>query len=186
MSSLAQKIAHLGDHLPYEVLMLRYTQSQVNKLLYPLDWNEQYESFAVHARSLTDFLSNENGSRNFNAEDFSVKFKIDDDAELRRVVNQDMNAQVFHFGKNRKSDEERKIDVQKVNRIFPWLMQNCRRLIEELDDVLKPHWHGERCDPDEFRKRYEAHAEKAEVMALSQQNQTTSTRGLGFWATTMP
>jgi hypothetical protein len=66
--------------------VLCYTREQVNKDPYPLDWNALYESFAVHARSLMDFLSNANDPRNFNACTFSGTFSFKDDSELHRVV----------------------------------------------------------------------------------------------------
>ena len=58
MSSRQQKVMHLGDHLPYELLMLRHSYQRTFEDRYPLDWNASYEAFAVHARNLFDFLMN--------------------------------------------------------------------------------------------------------------------------------
>jgi hypothetical protein len=184
LSSLQKKIDHLGDHLAYEVLMLCYTREQVNKDLYPLDWNALYESFAVHARSLMDFLSNANDHRNFNACTFSGTFSFKDDSELHRVVTQQMNIQVFHFGKDRTGDSGKKIDLEKVNKIHAWLMDNFGRFVAQLNEDLKQHWYPERCDPDKFKEVYEQHL-RTKIYVLRQQNQTASTGTPGFWTTTV-
>jgi hypothetical protein len=44
-----QKI--VGDHLPYEVLMLRHSYQRTLEDRYALDWNAFYGAFAVHARN---------------------------------------------------------------------------------------------------------------------------------------
>jgi len=84
MSSMNQKTEHLGDHLPYEVLMLRHSYERTLEVRYALDWNAFHEAFAVHARNLFDFLMNKGGSNNFNARDFSASFAGREDAEVRR------------------------------------------------------------------------------------------------------
>ena len=79
MSSMNQKIEHLGDHLPYEMLMLRHSYQRTLENRYALDWNAFYEAFAVHARNLFHFLINKGGPNNFNARDFSKEAKAEDD-----------------------------------------------------------------------------------------------------------
>ena len=104
MASQEQKIEHLSHHLPYEVLMLRHAHSRMNSPGYPLDWNAYYEAFALHARVLLDFLENKSDGRNFRKSDFSDTFKAETDQEIQRIVRQEMNCQVLHFGKSRKSE----------------------------------------------------------------------------------
>jgi hypothetical protein len=168
MATQEQKIEHLGDHLPYEVLMLRHTHNRMNSRIYPLDWNAFYEAFAVHARILLDFLENNsksNGS-NFNASDFSAAFKARRDTEIARIVRQEMNCQVLHFGKNRKSEPSAKVDLEKVNKVHAWVMDNFARFISQLDADLKKHWYPDRAN---LKKR----GEVAQLLAI--QNQTNST-----------
>ena len=47
MSSREKKIIHLGDHLPYELLMFRHAYERTLEDRYQLDWNAY---FALHAR----------------------------------------------------------------------------------------------------------------------------------------
>jgi hypothetical protein len=82
MSSRNQKIEHFGDHLPYELLMLRRSHQRTLEDRYALDWNAFYEAFVVHAGNLSDFLMNEGGSNNFKALS-STKFTAREDAEVR-------------------------------------------------------------------------------------------------------
>jgi hypothetical protein len=152
-SSMAnqEQIEHLGDHLPYEVLMLRHTYDRMNDPRYPLDWNAYYEAFAVHARVLFDFLVNEPDSRNFKASEFATSFKVKTDREIReiqRIVRQELNTQVFHFGKHRSSEPSEKVDLEKVNRVHKWVTDNFSRFIRELNGDLKKHWYPDRADPD--------------------------------------
>jgi hypothetical protein len=178
MASKQQKIEHLGDHLPYEVLMLRYTHSRMNSPRYPLAWNAFYEAFAVHARNLLDFLENKAGSSNFQASHFSDTFEVKEDKEnkeIGRVVRQEMNWQVFHFVKSRSSKQSEKVDLEKVNRVHKWVMDNFSRFILELNADLKEHWYPDRADPDKFYELYQKKMGEVTELFLKIQNQTTST-----------
>jgi hypothetical protein len=130
MSSEAQKFEHLGDHLPYELLMLRYAYEPTGEDHYQLAWNAYYESFALHARILFDFLTNkkDRGNINFVATDFVTGFTAKEDEEVRRLVNQNLNWQVFHFGKQRKSELEKKLGTEERKKIFDWIDRTLRDL----------------------------------------------------------
>jgi hypothetical protein len=52
------QIEHLEEHVPYELLMLRFTLGKLRTEKHPLAWNAMLESFAVHARNLYSFLAN--------------------------------------------------------------------------------------------------------------------------------
>jgi len=117
-----------------------------------LDWNAYYEAFAVHARVLLDFLENKSDARNFRKSDFSGTFKAETDQEIQRIVRQEMNCQVFHFGKSRKSEPSGKVDLEKVNRVHKWVMDNFSRFLAELDDDLKGHWDPDRANPEKFHE----------------------------------
>ena len=148
MSSMNQKIEHLGDHLPYEVLMLRHSYQRTLEDRYALDWNAFYEAFAVHARNLFDFLMNKGGSNNFNARDFSASFAAREDAAVQRLINQDLHWQVFHFGKQRKSEEDEKVGKEQRKAVFEWIEENFNVFTEALDRDLGPYWYPERADPE--------------------------------------
>jgi hypothetical protein len=64
MTSKSQLENHLQDHLPYELLMLRYSHGRINIESDPLIWNAMYECFCMHARNLWDFLNNAGTSNN--------------------------------------------------------------------------------------------------------------------------
>lgn len=156
MSSRQQKVMHLGDHLPYELLMLRHSYQRTFEDRYPLDWNASYEAFAVHARNLFDFLMNRGGSKNFNARDFSPKFTAKKDAKVTRLINQDLHWQVFHFGKQRKSEEDKKVGDDERKAIFDWIEENFEVFIAALalDRDLAPYWHPEHADPEKFHSEF--------------------------------
>jgi hypothetical protein len=143
-----QKIEHLGDHLPYEVLMLRHSYQRTLEDRYALDWNAFYEAFAVHARNLFDFLMNKGGSSNFNARDFSASFAAREDAAVQRLINQDLYWQVFHFGKQRKSEEDEKVGKEQRKAVFECIEENFNVFTEALDRDLGPYWYPERADPE--------------------------------------
>ncbi len=71
MTAPDQKLEHLREHLPYELLMLRHTYDRINGNRYTLDWNAYYESFTIHARNLLDFLNNEGTGNNLKAKEFA-------------------------------------------------------------------------------------------------------------------
>jgi hypothetical protein len=154
MSSTAQKIKHLGDHLPYELLVFRHAYERTLEDRYQLDWNAYYESFALHARILFGFLMNEVGTNNFKAEDF-VHFKGSTDAKVRRLINQNLHWQVFHFGKQRKSETEEKVGSEDRQTIFDWVQNNFAEFEKALANTdLAPHWYPERADTERVRAEF--------------------------------
>jgi hypothetical protein len=172
MSSTNQKIDHLGDHLPYEVLMLRHSYQRALEDRYALDWNAFHEAFAVHARNLFDFLMNEGGSNNFRARDFSPGFTVRKDAKVQRVIEQDLHWQVFHFGKQRQSEEEKKVGTEQRKAIFDWIEENFNAFIAALDPDLRPHWYAERADPEKVREEL---AKATDTVAIGLAPQSAST-----------
>jgi hypothetical protein len=175
MASQQQKIEHLDHHLRYEVLMLCHAHSRMNSPGYPLDWNAYYEAFAVHARVLLDFLENKSDGRNFRKSDFSGTFKAETDQEIQRIVRQEMNCQVLHFGKSRKSEPSGKVDLEKVNRVHKWVIDNFSRFLAELDNDLRGHWDPDRANPEKFHERY---TNASKLLSLGKQNQTASSGDL--------
>jgi hypothetical protein len=50
MANTEELIRYLREHVSYELLMLRYTVSELDRLIHPLDWNAKFESAVVHIR----------------------------------------------------------------------------------------------------------------------------------------
>jgi hypothetical protein len=72
----AQKRQWLGEHLPYELMMVRYSIEQLrDPVTFWLDWNAYHASFAVSACNLAAFLTNKEGGNNFRAHDFVTGFR---------------------------------------------------------------------------------------------------------------
>jgi hypothetical protein len=87
MSIDDQQRDYLDEHLPYTLKMLRYTHGQMLQQQHYLSWNAHFESFAVHARNLVNFLTS-NDKSNFEAKDFVKRYKArigDHPACSRRV-----------------------------------------------------------------------------------------------------
>jgi hypothetical protein len=154
MSSRDQKIKHLGDHLPYELLMLRHAYRQMLVDRYALDWNAFYEAFVVHARILFEFLMNEGGPNNFKARDFSSEFIAKKCDTVQRLINQHLHWQVFHFGKQRKSDDEDKVGNEERRAIFDWIEENFTTFIAALEPELRAHWRPEHADLEKVRAEF--------------------------------
>ena len=176
MSSSEDKIKHLDDHLPYELLMLRHTYQQVNSDRNALDWNAFHESFAVHARILLNFLINDAGSTNFQASGFS-NFIAEKDATVQRIIRQDLNKQVFHLGKSRPSEADLKVAAANRKLVFEWIESNFRKFLEQLHKDWKPHWNSDRADLAKVRERLLKAEGELSVKAIGRQ-QATGTPGV--------
>jgi hypothetical protein len=154
MSSREKKIIHLGDHLPYELLMFRHAYQRALEERYQLDWNACYESFALHSRILFNFLMNEDSANNFKAKEFA-DFTGNNDAKVRRLINQDLHWQVFHFGKQRKSEDEEKVGREERKIIFEWVEQNFTEFEKALANTdFAQYWNRERARPDKVREEF--------------------------------
>jgi hypothetical protein len=140
-----QKTAYLEDHLPYEILMLRYTFQKIMAFQSQLDWNAYYESFVLHARNLYLFLTNGDGS-NAKASDFIAGFKAQKTNETISAF-QRLGTQVFHLGPARPSDELQKVAIVQATVVNNWLDQNFSSFIDGLDEKYRLHWQPGRADP---------------------------------------
>ena len=185
MPSQEKSIEHLEDHLPYELLMLRHTYERMNTPRYPLDWNAHYESFAVHARNLFDFLTNRATANNFKASHFSTAFKVTKNDEVQRIINQDLHSQVLHLGKNRESDEDKKVGHQKREKVFTWIETNMAAFIDSLKDTkFNAHWDSDEADPRKFHQEYSSRP--VTTFVYGQPVQSASTGSPGLISTTGP
>jgi hypothetical protein len=148
MSSRAKKVAHLREHLPYELHMLRHTFLKFTTVHDASDWNAYFVAFAVYARNLHDFLTNDPDSRNFNAKDFVDEFEATKlPKEIRSLMSQSLHLQVFHLGKSRPTDVAEKVDVDRARQLGCWLETNFASFIDGLAPAYRSEWRWDAAGP---------------------------------------
>jgi hypothetical protein len=144
-----QKNLYIKEHLPYETEMLRYTRSVLNAgSVTRLAWNALYESFAVHARNLYVFLTNEDGP-NARAKDFVPAFRAEKD-DHTKSIHQRFLAQVFHLGPKRPQLSEQKVGLSDISIYFSWIERNLESFWGELKEPYGELWptHATACQSD--------------------------------------
>lgn len=149
MSKETQKATFLREHLPYELLMLRYT---LKKLAMPqniLDWNAYFESFATHGRNLYCFLTNDKDSKNFKARDFINQFDAGKTNDTIGAFSK-LNPQIFHLGKQRKNNKIGKANTEEANQIGCWIEANFSMFIDGLGHEYGSNWNWNDADPSEY------------------------------------
>jgi hypothetical protein len=130
MSSNANKAAYLQTNLCYELRMLRHALTKITQPQFPLDWNAYFQSFAVNARNLYGFLTNDDKSENFKAKDF-IEFKATK-TDNSISMFQRLNPQVFHLGKNRPTDQEKQANLDHAKQVSNWIETNFAAFINGL------------------------------------------------------
>lgn len=118
MADQQQKCDYLDEHIPYMLKMLRYTDAQMLQAQDYLSWNAHFESFAVHARNLVNFLANKD-TGNVKAHEFVRNFKArtSDIGGLMRKLDQ----QVFHLAKVRPRGVVGKFNSEHVKPVRGWV-----------------------------------------------------------------
>jgi hypothetical protein len=135
----------LSNHLPYELLMLRYTYREINATQPALRWNALFESFATHARGLHEFLTGKSDNRNGHATDFVEAFKSRKPDKVRGKIDA-LNQKMMHLGTTRTARQEEKIDLGDAKVLFDWIEGEVLRFVGSLPENLKKHWKPERAD----------------------------------------
>ena len=130
-----EMISYLKDHLPYELLMLRYAFQKISSKQEQaqLDWNAYYECFVLHARNLYLFLTNGDAANAKAARFIKGGFESDKTEDTISVF-QKLGTQVFHLGIKRPSEQETKVtldDAEKVNR---WVEENFKSFLDKVHD----------------------------------------------------
>lgn len=139
-----QKKKWLGEHLPYELMMMRYSIVQLrDQKTFWLDWNAFLSAFAVSACNLAAFLTNaEKKQGNFQAHDFVDSFRSRKEKLAKTFAL--LEPQVFHLGRARPTDEGKftSDDAEAINnwiegeikefvlRLGPWKQYWDEKLIE--------------------------------------------------------
>jgi hypothetical protein len=141
MSSAQQRKEYLEEHLYYELLMLRFSYREINKSQSPLIWNAFFDSFVMHARNLIDFLTNDGGVQNFKAVDFTVDYIAPDKKKggIQGLYDK-LHAHALHLGKLRPTDDEKKINVVRAQKLFDWIEKHLPNFGSKLTPQNRQYW----------------------------------------------
>jgi hypothetical protein len=133
----ASQLEHLEEHIPYELLMLRFTLAKLKTEKHPLAWNAMLESFAVHARNLYWFLINKrNHQEDHIASQFTDSYTVPNTSEMTGPF-QRLNQQVMHLGKQRKRADADKFQTHQADSVAGWIESAVPRFREALAPEVK-------------------------------------------------
>lgn len=144
MADQTQRRDYLDEHLPYMLATVRYNFNKLGQPQYFRDWNAYFESFAVNARNLIQFLDNAD-TGNFKASDFIAGFRIRKGDIQGPLVK--LRDQVFHLGKSRPRNAGQKFDLSYAKIIFTWIEAGMEEFLEALPEEYKKHWNATKADP---------------------------------------
>jgi hypothetical protein len=122
-------------------------------------WNVNYAAFALYARNLYQFLTNEKDPRSFKASDYAT-FAANGKSLEGIMFN--LHEQVFHPGKARVGAQ--KVGIDKANKVFAWIQENMDRFLGQLAEPYKSAWNPDMADLSKV---------SSEVLRLSQPTTTT-------------
>lgn len=176
-SRSAEKFEYLREHLPYEMLMLKYTHRNIHRTRRRLDWNAYFESYFVHARNLYHFLTNERDSRNFKANDFVSGFSIEKPPDAVGIFLKS-HAQLFHLAKIRTSDPTKKLLLTDADESKHWIDENFSSFIKKLDEPFRSYWKPELSQLQEPDAIY-LNVGSAQTTATNHIEVTTTSSNLG-------
>jgi hypothetical protein len=146
MSSENERIAWLHQHLNYELLMMRHTYKQLQALPETakdhLVWNANIGAFAVYARNLCSFLTNDPDSRSFKASDYE---RPKTDGQPVQGIMNNLHEQIFHPGKQRINAS--KVGLEKAKRLYEWVELSMRKFLNDLREPYKSAWKEEMANP---------------------------------------
>ncbi len=135
MATVEQKEL-LDEHLPYEVLMMRYAFETLRNPQPQLAWNAHLESFAVHVRNLVHFLRNKESNLNFKARDFIEDYQASEVKEIEGALSK-LESQIRHLGKNRKTEPKDKVNPGRIDKLFKWTENGVERFLQQLPAELR-------------------------------------------------
>lgn len=125
----------LGEHLPYELWMLRQTYEKLGSP--PADkvlCNALIESFCIHARLLLEFFGNKQGRH---AEDYTGgSYRAVHLLSLTKAEKDKLNTQIAHMSGQRTADASKKID----RALRAKLITALEREANEFEQQLASHF----------------------------------------------
>ncbi len=134
---------HLSEHIPYSLLMLRYALYCLRAPRSQLDWNAHYECFAVHARLLAVFLTDDSDQTTFRISDLTTGYSV----VTQLKVFHKLNEQVLHFNSRRTKDAKDKIDGTEVARMASWIERAFSDFEKALRAEYRPFLRMDIADP---------------------------------------
>jgi hypothetical protein len=151
MTMTASQRDYLQEHIPYMLKMLRYTHGQMRQDQHYLSWNAHFESFAIHARNLTSFLTN-GDKGNVKASDFVEEYREHIGDQSGRM--QRLRAQVFHLAKERPKVVIGKFNSDDANEIFEWIEKNFACFLSELNSEQRGLFDESKSHPENDQAQY--------------------------------
>jgi hypothetical protein len=146
-----QKKLWLGEHLPYQVMMMRHTYSRMfDRELCAHDWNAMYMAFAVASRNLVQFFTNKDRSTtNFGAQDF-VAAGFGASSKSIETPMKLVRAQILHLDKARPSEQSAKFQLESAQSVVQWVEKTLKDFRQKLspddqnlwNDALAPERYG--------------------------------------------
>src|ERR1700752_522395 len=132
------------DHVPYEVSMMRATHDGLIQGLPPGTCSNAYiESFALHDRSLINFLNGKDGCR---ATDFANDYvPFAGDRVPKRLIDK-LNQQIPHITEKRFNSPEEKLNGEDINELrrridaeLGYFLDHMKPAYKEIWDTKKGH-----------------------------------------------
>jgi hypothetical protein len=139
MGTKTDNAAWLHEHLSYELQMLQFTFEKIATMSSSPEWNAFFESFAVHARNLYHFLTNESGQGNFNASDFIPGFACKKTSKTKQLYPKQLS-QIFHLGKARPNNAPQKITLEDCAQLNTWLDAQFTLFVDRLEPPYSLTW----------------------------------------------
>lgn len=136
----------LKEHLAYELDMLHFTLERISVLPESPEWNAHFESFAVHARNLYGFLTNDSGQGNYNASDFVPHFRSAK-TDLTKGAFPKLLFQVLHLGKRRPTSTHGKFTLDICRQFYSWIEENFKMFTDQLGEPYASAWAGRSTGP---------------------------------------
>jgi hypothetical protein len=146
MSLTKEQVECLEEHLPYEVLMLRYTFGKL-ATPDPMIWNAMSESFAVHARSLYHFLTNRTDhlDRDHIAKHFADYTAQDPNEKIWDTLKR-IQWQILHLGRQRTIVDREKFKTGSAEEVLRWIEPRILEFKKALPDSVRRHLNPDKAD----------------------------------------
>ena len=151
MTITSEQSDYLQEHIPYMLKMLRYTYGQMRQQQHYLSWNAHFESFAVHARSLTRFLTNKD-KEDIKARHFVEGYRGrigDQSGPMQRLQRQ-----VFHLAKQRPTEVIGKFNSDNAKEVFEWIESNFADFLSKLDPEQRGLFEESKSHPENDQAQY--------------------------------
>ena len=140
-----QIVEYIEEHILYELLMLRYSYSQIKSVPSQLDWNAFFVSFTVYGRNLYDFLLNHRDRNTFAAVDFTDNYRPPKAGTMSAIISR-LNEQVAHLGQRTK-DRARKVGLDAATQLFEWIELHMPTFEAAIRPEYQPYWNRDLADP---------------------------------------